>query len=258
MQIDLPALALGMILAWANPFAAAAPTVTISQLGSGNTAAAAQSGVAAGGAVANVSQTGTGNHAGIVQGNVDLLVPTVTVTQAGSSNSATVRQTNSSVSNIVVKQNGAGNATDVVQSAAVNAGIPVTQAGTGNRATVVEQGTGFFAGPAIEQNGEGNTVSATATDNSFSYHTIVQTGLRNDALTHQANALTSTLSIRQLGANNLASIAQDGLPGTSTGNTALITQVGHANHASLRQDGSGFASTLSQIGAGNDANVYQH
>lgn len=299
---------------------AAGSTVTVSQQGNDNTAAAEQAGVASHaevvaritqignnnhvggpggttggilqyepgqGAISNVTQTGTGNNAGIVQRAVGPLAPFVDVTQTGNTNSATVRQENSSGTDITVKQNGNGNVTNVEQSAA-DSGILVAQNGINNSATAVQRLTGLFFGPAIEQNGEGNTVSGTAINVSFSEHNIVQTGLRNNAITYQANTTDSTLSIRQLGAdnradinqagdnpsgtsnqsatinqngnNNLASIVQAGLTGPApiVGNTALIAQVGNSNNATVRQVGGGFASSVSQIGSGNYANTYQH
>jgi hypothetical protein len=54
----------------------------------------------------------------------------------------------------------------------------------------------------------------------------------------------------------VASISQSGI--TSFLNTALITQIGNSNHAAVRQAGVGFAATVSEIGSGNYASVYQH
>lgn len=315
MKIPLSALALGIGLAVAGPFAAAqvtSPTVTITQQGAGNTAAAEQydfdpgaipfiqikqtgtdnhvggpGGTTGGviqhgsvtGAEATVIQAGTGNNAGIVQGDIGPHIPTVSIAQTGNANSAMVRQEISGGTDVIVKQNGSGNAADVTQSAA-DTEIRVTQTGTNNSATIVDQGTDLFSGPSVVQNGDGNTVSATAINNNFSDHTITQTGLRNHATTNQFDVSSSSLSITQTGADNQADITQAGLIQSATinengngnlasitqsgvnelliGNTALITQVGNNNSAAVRQVGDGFASTISQIGSGNYANVYQH
>jgi hypothetical protein len=310
MKFALSAIALTVGLACACQFAAAAPTVIVSQSGTGNTAAAEQSGVApaanvsatitqtgnnnhvggpggtTGGilqsgtgdnGILTVSQTGTGNNAGIVQGVAGPLPQFVDITQTGTANSATVRQDFTSGTDIAVKQNGTGNTADIEQ-VAPDTDIRVTQNGTRNSATVVDLGTSIFIGPLIEQNGDGNTVSATALETGFGQHTIGQTGQRNHAITNQIGGAFLELSIRQLGAdnqaeinqagsesaatinqngnNNLASISQGDI--TSFQNTALITQIGNNNNASIRQGGNGFTSTVSQIGAGNYASVYQH
>jgi hypothetical protein len=315
MKILLSALALSVGLAVAGPFAAAqvtSPTVTITQQGTGNTAAAEQydfdpgaipfihinqtgtgnhvggpGGTTAGviqhgsitGAEATVTQSGTGNNAGIVQADIGPHIPTVSITQTGNANSAMVRQETSNGTDVIVNQNGTGNAADITQSAG-DTEIRVTQTGTNNSATIVDQGTGLFSGPSVVQNGEGNTVSATALNNGLSDHTITQTGLRNHAVTNQYDVSMSTLSIVQAGADNQAGITQTGVNQSATinqngsgnlasltqngvneilvGNTALITQVGNNNNAILRQVGDGFASTINQIGSGNYANVYQH
>jgi hypothetical protein len=201
----------------------------------------------------------------------------VDITQTGTANSAMVRQDFTSGTDIALKQNGSGNTADI-QQVAPDTDIRVTQNGTRNSATVIDLGTSMFIGPLIEQNGDGNTVSATALDTGFGQHTIVQTGQRNHAITNQAGGSMLALAIQQLGAdnqaeinqagseasatinqngnNNLASISQGDI--TSFGNTALITQIGNSNNASIRQVGDGFTSTVSQIGSGNYASVYQH
>jgi hypothetical protein len=143
IALSVSAVALGISLACADQFAAAAPTVTISQSGTGNTVAAEQTGLdpdtdvsatitqngtnnhvggpggTTGGilqygpsssAVAKVTQTGTGNNVGIVQGEVGILPPNIDITQTGNANSAIISQITSSGTDIIVKQNGTGNA----------------------------------------------------------------------------------------------------------------------------------------------------
>jgi hypothetical protein len=312
MKFALSAIALGIGLACASRFAMATPAVTASQSGSGNTAVAEQSGFNAennisavitqlgndnhvggpggttGGIVqygsvpnllATVAQTGTGNNAGVMQGSGGPLLLSADITQVGNMNSAMVRQEDSSGTDVIVKQNGTGNATDIKQNSA-DTEIRVTQNGTNNSATIVDQLTSMFFGPSVEQNGDGNTATATATNNGLSDHSIVQTGSRNNAITNQTDTTFATLSIQQLGAvnradisqaegeqsalinqngnDNVASITQDSLSGGPSGNSALITQAGSINYATIRQVGGGFASTVSQTGSGNYANVYQH
>jgi len=309
MKFALSTIALGIGLACASQFSSAAATVTISQQGTGNTAAADQSvgpnsdgfvtitqtgndnhvggpggttggifqRVQSNGGVSNATQTGTGNNVGIVQDVVGTQGSTINVTQAGNANSAIVNQVNSAGTDVIVRQAGTGNATNIRQSAGDSV-IQVTQNGIDNRATVFEEDTGLFFGPIIEQNGAGNTVSATAISVGFSDHDIVQTGLRNHAITNQTTPFPKDLSIRQVGADNRAGIAQAGASQTaaidqngndnvasiiqggitSFQNTALITQMGSINNATIRQIGNGFSSAVNQIGVGNYANVYQH
>jgi hypothetical protein len=317
MKIKLSAMALGGVLAFVSQFATAqlTPTVTVSQSGTGNTAAAEQFGFAPGygavatiiqtgngnhvggpggttsgiiqsnstGAVVKVTQNGTGNNVGVLQTDDGVLPPNLEIAQTGNANSAVVNQSDSSGTDIFVKQSGSGNATSITQNAA-DSEVHVTQTGANNSATVVDRFTGLFFGPIIEQNGEGNTVTATALNNGFSDHTITQTGLRNNAITNQFNASFSSLAIRQLGADNQANITQAGDNQSATinqngsgnlasinqdgfslspdvpliGNTALITQAGTNNNATIRQAGDAFASTVNQSGSGNYASVYQH
>jgi hypothetical protein len=155
----------------------------------------------------------------------------------------------------------------------------VTQTGIDNKASVVQSLSGTFLGPRIEQNGEGNTASATATSTGLGGHDIFQTGLRNNALTSQSDANASYLTVRQLGADNWANITQAGDSQSASidqngsnnwasivqlgvaagvGNTAQITQLGIGNKATIRQVGDGFSSVVNQVGTGNVTNVYQH
>jgi hypothetical protein len=258
--------------------------VTITQTGNGNhvggpggTTGGIVQRVQSNGGVANVTQTGTGNNVGIVQDVVGIQGSTINVTQAGKANSAVVNQVNSAGTDVLVRQTGTGNATNIHQSAGDSV-IQVTQNGIHNSATVFEQDTGLFFGPIIEQNGEGNTVSASAISVGFSDHDIVQTGLRNHAVTNQTTPFPKDLSIRQVGADNQAGIDQSGASQTaaidqngnanvasilqgglaSFQNTALITQTGSTNNATIRQIGNGLSSAVNQIGMGNYANVYQH
>jgi len=310
MKFALSAVALSVSLACACQFAAAAPTIMGSQSGAGNTATAEQSGFdpnadvsiritqtgndnhvggpgsTTGGilqygpgtrGILTVRQTGTGNNAGIVQGVVGPLPQFVDITQTGTANTAVVRQEITSGTDIGVRQNGTGNTTSIEQAAG-DTGIRVTQNGAHNSATVVDLGTSMFIGPVIEQNGEGNTVSATALDIGFGEHTITQAGQRNLAITHQDTGSLLELSIQQLGAGNQAEISQSGDGESATINqngnsnvaniiqsgvasflnTALITQIGNTNYATIRQVGDGFTTTVSQTGSRNDSSIYQH
>jgi hypothetical protein len=287
MKPVLSAVALSVGLVYAGQFAAAAPTVTVSQSGAGNTAAAEQSGFApdadvsiritqtgnnnhAGGpggttggivqygpgtrGIVTVSQTGTGNNAGIVQGVAGPHPQFVDILQAGTANTAVVRQEITSGTDIAVRQNGTGNTTSIEQ-AAPDTDIRVTQNGTNNSATVVDLGTSMFIGPVIEQHGEGNTVSATALDIGFGEHTITQTGQRNHAISNQNTGSLLELAIQQLGADNQAEIRQSG-----GGESATINQNGNDNVASIIQSGiTSFLNTalITQIGNSNNATVRQ-
>jgi hypothetical protein len=317
MKFRLSALTLSMLLSCAGPFAIAqSSTVTVSQSGTGNTGAAEQSsvepGISAtitqtgtnnhvggpggttagivqsnGNGIAQVSQTGSNNNVGIVQDGLEAIPSIADIVQAGNANSAVTNQSFDSGIDIHIRQNGSGNAANISQGGEDSV-IRVTQNGTSNNATVVGEGTTRF-GQSIEQNGDGNTVTATAinADSNNAEYTITQTGAHNNAIANQTSSSFSLLSIRQLGAGNqsditqtgdlesgtinqngsanLASINQARIPsaGPHPGNTALITQVGNNNNnnnnnATVRQVGDTLTATVSQIGAGNYANVYQH
>jgi hypothetical protein len=312
MKFRLSALTLSMILSCAGPFGIAhSSTVTVSQSGTGNTGAAEQSGVepgisatitqtgtnnhvggpggttagivqSNGNGIAQVSQTGSNNNAGIVQNELPAIPSNADIVQAGNANSAVANQFFGTGIDVHIRQNGSGNTTGITQSAADSV-IRVTQNGTNNNATVVGEGTTRF-GQSIEQNGDSNTVTATAinAESNNAEYTITQTGAHNDAIANQTSSSFSLLSIRQLGAGNqsditqtgdiqsgtinqngsgnLASINQAGFASAEPrlGNTALITQAGNNNNATIRQAGDAFTATVSQIGAGNYANVYQH
>jgi hypothetical protein len=312
MRFALSAIAAGISLACACQFATAAPTITVSQLGTGNTAAAEQSGFAtdadvvatitqtgnnnhvggpggttAGilqhgpgdGAASTVTQTGNGNNAGILQGSIGIFSPLITIRQEGNANTGTVRQESISGTAVTLQQFGTGNVANIDQSSSADADIRVTQVGINNNASVVESGSGTYLGPRIEQDGEGNTVSAVVTNTSLGGHEINQSGLRNTSVTNQFNTFDSSISVRQVdtdnwanvsqtgdsqsaiidqnGRNNLASIIQLGVF-AGVGNTAQITQLGISNIAAIRQVGDGFSSAVSQVGTGNYTSVYQH
>lgn len=312
MKFRLSALTLSMILSCTGPFAIAqSATITVSQSGTGNTGAAEQSGVepstsatitqtgtnnhvggpggttagivqSNGNGIVQVSQTGSNNNVGIVQDSLEAIPSIADIVQAGNANSAVTHQSFDSGIDIHVRQNGSGNATNISQGGEDSV-IRVTQNGTNNDATVVGDGTTRL-GQAIEQNGDGNTVTATAinADSNNADYTITQTGAHNNAIANQTRSSFSLLSIQQLGAGNqsditqtgdlqsgtinqngsgnLASINQAGFASAEPrlGNTALITQAGNNNNATIRQAGDAFTATVSQIGAGNYANVYQH
>lgn len=291
MKTKLSAIALGIGLTLASQFAMAqtpSGTVTLSQQGTGNTAAAEQSGFASdatftvqitqignnnhvggpGGTTdgivqsggnsgaATVTQTGNGNNAGIVQSLSFIPLSTVTITQTGNTNSAVARQANSGGVDIYVTQNGTGNVASVDQTAADTA-IHVTQSGTNNNATVVDQGTGITIGPQFVQTGEGNTVSATINGGGFTSDTVTQSGLRNQAVSNQFNVYDSILSIQQLGADNQANIDQAG-----DRQSATINQNGNGNQGSIVQAGVtgtlvGNTALITQVGNSNNATIRQ-
>jgi hypothetical protein len=286
MQVPLSSIA-GIGLACACHLVVAAPSITITQQGNGNTTSAEQSdlsnydisvtitqignnnhvggpgtiGVVQHGPVLGMGttlliyQNGTNNNAGIVQGTVYEFAVGGSIEQTGSGNSATVRQEAVNGPLIEVKQNGSGNRSDVKQVAVLDSTIWTTQNGIGNSVVFSEHNSGPFFGSPVVQNGEGNMASVTAEQAAVGSPVIQQNGYRNDARASQTDTDESVMQFLQQGSANLADAAQTGF-----GHSISIDQNGSGNAARVTQSGSpdiftGNSAVIAQVGNGNNATV---
>ncbi|MFS2214285.1 hypothetical protein ACCD08_07245 [Telluria sp. Tellsp104] len=262
----------------------AATTASITQIGNNNHVGgpgATSGGIyqilaPRGGARATVSQTGSDNNAGITQnGRLGGNSPPVeaVITQQGNGNDATITQTNAFSNDVTVDQNGSANLARLRQVGTGDASLHVTQNGSGNTATVDHLGSSH-GGPQVTQTGEGNTVSLYADNLLGPGARITQDGSMNNAnvllvgfdimltLSQQgvgnvANASvsgTSYADISQNGSYNLANLTQ-----ANGFQKASIAQIGNSNSATVTQTLQAYyVGNVSQTGAGNWSNVYQH
>ncbi|WP_440965082.1 hypothetical protein ACL58G_02910 [Massilia sp. GER05] len=313
MKLALSTIALGVGLACTS-LAASGQTITVTQQGSGNTAAAEQvnttpdaviyssttasitqigndnhvggpGGTSAGifqilspngGARALVTQTGAGNNAGITQdGRPGPNPPPVTavITQQGNGNDAAITQTHAVSNNVSVDQNGSANLARLLQVNTGDASFHITQNGTGNT-TTAEHLRSSHGGPQVNQTGENNTVAIYADNLLGPGARITQDGSMNSAnvLLIDTDVL---LTLSQQGVGNVVNASESGtgyadISQNGNGNLANLTQangfqkasiaqIGNSNSASVTQTLQAYyAGNVSQTGAGNWANVYQH
>jgi hypothetical protein len=294
MKLALSAIALGISLACAS-HVASSQTVTVTQQGSGNTAAAQQvylasvpifdpsaatasitqignnnhvggPGATSGGIVQNiledgaiavVNQTGTGNNAGITQNGGRAPEPGQgLITQHGNGNDATITQSDAASNYINVDQNGSGNLARLEQINSGDASLHVTQNGTGNTTTITHLNSDH-GGPLVAQTGDRNTVSLFVDSVTGTGAEITQNGSMNNASARLIGRGESA-NINQIGNNNLVSLTQIGPIDDFTGNSAVIAQIGNRNSATVGQYGQGYVANVNQAGSGNWTNIYQH
>ncbi|WLI91418.1 hypothetical protein Q4S45_09945 [Massilia sp. R2A-15] len=243
-----------------------AANARIFQQGDQNTANIVQDG-AAFTVNAIIEQRGAGNTASLMQ-----TIQTWsdgTIYQEGTNNLARIEQRFVADSRFGAVQNGSDNKLSVLQDDATHNGPSVTQTGSGNSATVeLEHVLGSAA--LIEQLGSMNIADSVVRTGEGNSNAIYQDGTGNVAMIQQIGSRVfgaAMAEIRQTGANNFASLLQDGPNGASIGQlgndnfgTVVQTYVGPGdpNTAFIRQYGNGFSANIVQGGAGNSAGVYQH
>ena len=249
MKLALSTIALGISLACAS-HVASSQTITLTQQGSGNTAAAEQAALGSvpvidpSATTASITQIGTNNHVGgpgatsggIFQNVFDYGAVAV-VSQTGAGNNAGITQNGRSGPEpgpvqALITQHGNGNDATITQTNALTNYINVEQSGSANLARLEQLDSGD-ASLHVTQNGTGNTTAITHLNSDHGGPDVTQTGDRNTV-----------------------SLFVDSVSGTG----ATITQNGSMNNANARLIGAGPADlslTLSQQGVGNSAGSSQ-
>jgi hypothetical protein len=244
---------------------------------------------------ARILQNGNENTANIVQDFVAFPV-NAQIEQVGNRNTAGLRQHFLTYSDGGLRQSGNNNVAMLDQEEVVDSGLRAVQDGSDNRLSVrqhrtqistpsvAQTGSGnsvtldlesiFGTSPQIEQVGSMNTVNSTVHDGEDIGNSIQQNGTGNTAVTNQVGGIVigSSFTIHrsviiQNGNNNLASLLQVGkndslIKQVGNDNSATVAQTyigpGDPNTAYIKQIGNGFSANLTQVGASNNASIYQH
>ncbi|KQZ47511.1 hypothetical protein [Massilia sp. Root1485] len=267
MKLALSTIALGVGLACAS-LAASGQTITVTQQGSGNTAAAEQvnttpEAVIYSSTTASITQIGNDNHVGgpggTSAGIFQILSPNggarALVTQTGTGNNAGITQDGRPGPNpppvtAVITQQGNGNDAAITQTHAVSNDVSIDQNGSANLARLLQVDTGD-ASFHITQNGTGNTTTAEHLRSSHGGPQVNQTGEGNTVAIYADNLLGPGARITQDGSVNSANVLL-----IDTDIILTLSQQGVGNVVNASESGAGFAD-ISQSGNGNIANLTQ-
>jgi len=292
MRLTLSTIALGIGLAFASQVASS-QTITVTQQGSGNTAAAEQVNTTPDAVFyaftnASVTQIGNDNHVGgpgATSGGIYQVVSPhggarAVVSQTGSGNNAGITQDGRPGSvpppvEAVITQQGNGNDAMIHQQDATSIPATVDQTGTGNLARIHLFLNSGDTGVQSRQTGTGNRLTIEEAHVGYTGPDVTQNGQDNSVTVTMVDVAASAPTIVQNGTMNSANTVQgDGgdshiwIDQQGTGNRAdanqynyfksgRIDQIGNDNFASLTQSGTRKVAWITQSGNSNWATVSQ-
>lgn len=267
MKLALSTIALGIGLAFASQVASS-QTITVTQQGSGNTAAAEQVNtrpdeVPYSSTTVSITQIGNDNHVGGPGGTsggiYQILSPhggaRAVVSQTGSGNNAGITQDgwpggNPPPVEAVITQKGNGNDATITQTNGFSNDVTVDQDGSANLARLRQFGTDDGS-LHVTQNGTGNTATVEHLGSSHGGPQVTQTGEGNTVSLFVDNLLGPGARITQDGSMNNANVLL-----IDTENVLTLSQQGVGNVANASASGTGYAD-ISQNGNDNLANLTQ-
>lgn len=184
---------------------------------------------------ASITQYGTANEA-LLDQSTSIDTASAEITQGGTQNYAEGYQFNSEQVSLLMEQSGEGNSATIYQTMFVGA-ADITQVGMTNFASIDQSGGNVRLRASAYQEGSTNTLVVVQESNSGG-------GIDGEVYTHQ------------IGDNNITDVYQTNF-GASSSIEAVVTTQGDSNIMNVSHQASDASVTLTYVGDGNTAGVYQ-